>query len=456
MEDADNTVAESDLGGGLVLRSGRVDDAPAVGALIVLAHASKGNKADSAGVWARDLMERTHPTMTVSDVFVVEDRASAAIVSTLNLIPQTWTYAGIPFGVGRLELVATHPAHEGRGLIRRQIDAFHRLSAERRHLLQAISGIPSYYRQYGYEYALLLGGGWIGNRAQIWSLTSDAHESFHLRLATDADVSAILHLDEQAQSRSLVSCVRDIVSMRYELGGRDVSSMLHSSVLVFERAGDREDRTVVGFAVVGSGGFPGTEPGGPVARVGRFEVAVGTSWHAATEALLRHLTGNTASGYTFSPVRSGHQEVALILGENHPSYDVARNLLPRPVKASAWYIRIPNLLGFLRQVAPVLEKRLAQSSMAGYSGTVPISFYRSGLRLTAEQGHLNWADWPIASYRDGAAAFPGLTFYKLLLGYRSLEDLIFMYPDCWVATDEVRLLLTALFPTQPSAVWPIG
>jgi hypothetical protein len=456
MDEATNSVAEIDLGGGLVLRSGRVDDAPAVAALVVLAHASKGNKADAAGVWVRDLMERPHPTMRVSDVLVVQDRASGAIVSTLNVIPQTWTYAGIPLGVSRMELVATHPAYEGRGLIRRQVDAYHQLSARRGHLLQAISGIPSYYRQYGYEYALQLGGGWTGNRSQIQLVASEVSEPFHFQLATDADLSAIRHLDEQAQSRSLVSCTRDVAGWRYELGGRDGSSMLHSKVLVIERGSDRADRTVVGFAVVGSGGFPGVEPGGPVARVHRFEVVAGTSWHAATEALLRQLTGAMTSRHALSPGLSGHQEVALILGESHPSYDAGRNVLRRPVKASAWYVRIPNLLEFLHQVTPVLEKRLAQSSLAGYSGTIPVTFYHSGLRLNAEQGRLHWADWSMVGFRGALVAFPELTFYKLLLGYRSFEDLMFIYPDCWAATEEARLLLDALFPTQPSAVWPIG
>ena len=84
------------------------------------------------------------------------------IVSALCLIPQTWTYDRIVFGVGRPELVATDPRYRRRGLVRAQMDVVHEWSRERGHLVQAITGIPWYYRQFGYEMALALAGGRAG------------------------------------------------------------------------------------------------------------------------------------------------------------------------------------------------------------------------------------------------------------------------------------------------------
>ena len=40
-------------------------------------------------------------TLRPDDFTIVEETASGRIVSSLNLIPQTWTYEGIEFGVGR-------------------------------------------------------------------------------------------------------------------------------------------------------------------------------------------------------------------------------------------------------------------------------------------------------------------------------------------------------------------
>ena len=47
-----------------------------------------------------------------------------------RVISQTWSYRGIPFDVGRPELVATDPAYRRRGLVRRQfqvIDELHQV-----------------------------------------------------------------------------------------------------------------------------------------------------------------------------------------------------------------------------------------------------------------------------------------------------------------------------------------
>ncbi len=64
----------------------------------------------------------------------------------------------MPIKVGRIELVGTDPAYRRQGLIRQQMDAIHKRSAAKGEMIQAITGIPWYYRQFGYEMALNLGG----------------------------------------------------------------------------------------------------------------------------------------------------------------------------------------------------------------------------------------------------------------------------------------------------------
>ncbi len=48
-----------------------------------------------------------------------------------------------------------------------------------------------------------------------------------------------------------------------------------------------------------------------------------------------------------------------------------------------------------------------------------------------------------------------VAFLQLLFGLRSADDLVAWYPDCVVRTAETRALLNALFPRQPSFVWPV-
>jgi hypothetical protein len=93
---------------------------------------------------ARIFMSENFPYMNAGDFAVVEDTSQAErpIVACTCLWRHRWSYAGIPFGVGRPEYVATDPAYRNRGLVRRLFDLVHARSATEGHLLQAITGIP--------------------------------------------------------------------------------------------------------------------------------------------------------------------------------------------------------------------------------------------------------------------------------------------------------------------------
>jgi hypothetical protein len=111
-------------------------------------------------------------------------------------------------------------------------------------------------------------------------------------------------------------------------------------------------------------------------------------------------------------------------------------------------VRVPDVAAFLRRIAPALERRLAGSFAAGYTGELPISFYRGGVKLGFESGRLAAVE-PLAPPDEGRAetAFPGLTFLQLLLGFRSFAELSYAFPDCQA---ESPTLLDALFPKRGS------
>ena len=167
-----------DLGGGLILRRATVEDTDELVAFNAQVHGDDELDAERVGAWTRDLMEKPHPTFEVGDFTIVEDTATGKIVSSLNLISQTWSYAGIEFGVGRPELVGTLPEYRNRGLVRAQFEVVHQWSAERGELMQAITGIPYYYRQFGYEMGLALGGGRAGFKPNVPLLKQGEQEPY--------------------------------------------------------------------------------------------------------------------------------------------------------------------------------------------------------------------------------------------------------------------------------------
>ncbi|MEZ4662124.1 MAG: hypothetical protein R2911_31625 [Caldilineaceae bacterium] len=95
------------------------------------------------------------------------------------------------------------------------------------------------------------------------------------------------------------------------------------------------------------------------------------------------------------------QDISFNLGSAHPVYTLlGDNLATQISPPYAWYLRVPDVPAFIQHVAPVLEERLAQSILVGYSGALAIDFYRSGLRLHFEQGLLKAVEpWRLRSYR---------------------------------------------------------
>jgi hypothetical protein len=145
------------------------------------------------------------------------------------------------------------------------------------------------------------------------------------------------------------------------------------------------------------------------------------------------------------------------LGRHHPVYETIPDGLPNVRKPYAWYIRVPDLPGFLELISPVLEEKLAESPFAGHTGELKITFYRHGLKMLFEKGKLHVETWqPSPHGHSGDAAFPDLTFTQLLFGYRSLEELDFAFADCWCGNDTARGILNAFFPKQPSCIWPVA
>ncbi|MDQ3699803.1 MAG: GNAT family N-acetyltransferase, partial [Chloroflexota bacterium] len=339
----------------------------------------------------------------------------------------------------------THPEYRRRGLVRRQMEVVHRWSAERGELMQAITGIPWYYRQFGYEMTLQRYAPRQGYRHTVPALASGREEPYRLRPATEADLPFIASFSAAGRQRSLLSCVRDAAQWRYELSGRSAASMTRHELHVIEPAG-ATSVAPVGFLAY-------SLINGPFVRVAAYELAPGTSWLHVTRSVLRHLI---AAGEAWERATPGRRLTGLsfALGANHPAYAAAPSSFPFAPRPSAHYVRVPDLPRFLRHIAPVLEARLARSPAAGCTGELRLSFYRDGVRLSFDAGRLRTAEpWAQPERHEAGACLPGLTILQLVFGHRSLAELQHAFADCLVREEPARVLLEALFPPRPSEVW---
>lgn len=403
-----------------------------------------GEEDERIGEWAVDLLSEKHPFVSDDDVWVVVDpNQNDRIVSAVLLIPQTWRYCNIEFGVGRIELVATHKDYRRRGLIRDLMTAAHERSAALGHEVQAIGGIPYFYRQFGYAMAVEMGIAGTVPFGAIVDLQDDEKPKFTLRAATSDDIPQLLRWSaSQAQDRCL-TVVHSAEWLEYDLTSRnpkiDMARQYHIII-------DDKDTPV---------GMVRTDK---VARFGAirvFDLIVGenASYLSVIDDVLRSVKQYGMENYAKKePYYIGfsahlYYRLSDILGRK-------RTMKFQPAEY-AWYLRVADLPAFINKIKPVLEQRLYGSIAHGYTGKLHIDFYgKTGLLMTFENGQLLDVTDEQPALNQDDAAFPFHYFLNVLFGHRSVRELEAVFPDVGVNAKGFALL-NVLFPKQPSSLAPI-
>ena len=430
-----------DLGDNLLLRFATLEDVDALADFNTRLHEGEDN-----GVSTRDLMSGGHPTCKASDFTVVEDTQTGKSVSSMCLISQTWTYSGIPFQLGRPELVATEEAYRRRGLVRKQFDVIHALSETRGELMLGITGIPWYYRLFGYEMALDMEAERVIDALHIPQLKKGQTETCRLRPRMAADNAFIQEVYENAIEKNLFACPRSPAMWEYEFNGRSEGSGDRVEWMIIE---DMED-TRLGYVQYLPWHFDNF-------IVTQLERKPGIGYLHLMPSLLRELWKQAKRT---PPANQTEREKAtgiqFMLGREHPAYPALPKDVTRKGEPYAWFIRVPDLIAFLRHIQPALEKHLIGTVAEGYTGELKLNLYRSGLHLKFNSGRItDISDWRADSVEDGDAAFPELTFLQLLCGRCRTNELIANFVDCW-ANDTAAVLLDCLFPPFASEVWRVS
>jgi hypothetical protein len=446
------------LEGGLVLRWSTIADADGLAQLYSQVFRDGPERPLNAFIdaWTHDLMNGRHPLTSAGDFALVEDTERGVIVAATCLMSQTWEYAGIPLPVGRPEIVASDPDYRNRGLVRAVFELIHARSDERGDLAQGITGIPYYYRLFDYEYALDLGGSRSLYFASIPQLKADEQEPYRLREATLDDLPLARALYDRERAGALVSTRIDEDYWRFTFEGQSVE------------AGEGWRTLIITTTEATPGAAGAGQPLGYVMlrrlrwndALGIVGLAVqpGVSLLAVLPALLRAIREEASRTPATQPDSPAANRIAFILGRDHPVYRALGEpmLTGKRIEPYAWYVRVPDLPALIRQIAPVLEQRLADSLASGHSGELKLDFYRGGLRLVFERGRLTTVEpWRAPIWNANAhAGFPPLVFLQLLFGYRSLAQLREALMDVW-ANDDTAPLLDVLFPQQLSWVTPL-
>jgi predicted N-acetyltransferase YhbS len=387
---------DTDRPDGLRLRTLTLADLPAT-ELLLAERGDPGDAVDLELVVASDGCAGT--------AVVVEGER---VVSTLTLLDEVVHLDGVALPAGQVELVATDPAYEGRGLVRSLLAWAHDRSRTRGHLLQVMVGIPFFYRQFGYEYAIPMPA-WRPLLEVPALPTGPA-----VRPAETADIPAMRALQERAQSAADV-----------RMGHTDACwgwlvARPGSRLLVAERDGE-----VVGVART----LPPHE-GGVLAELAADDdaAALALAGHAARAA----------------------EEGGVVVQDRVSLPPGLRLRLGQPAEKPDWYYaRVDRLGPLLAHLAPVLQARLTAGGLGGQDHEVLLSSWRShvrfrigptGFRLVEEGGPEQ------APISKGGSGVPPDALASLILGPYGALGLEERLPDCHLGRQ--RDLMAALFPSR--------
>jgi predicted N-acetyltransferase YhbS len=399
--------------------------------------------------WARVLIDGSHPTTNLSHWTVVENYANHQIVSTMCRIPQTWTYAGIPFGVARMDMVATDPAHRWKGLVRAQFRALEAESTRQGDWIQVVVGRPYVYRRLGYTMALPFRLGVVEvSRQGISSLQKGETEPFRVRPALETDLPYWTELFRRDNDNALVACRRELVHWQHDIFERKVEGRIQLRIIEDARA----ESPTFGQPVGGMAHAEGVNEG--ILPVFACVIEPGIPWLEAAPSILGYLL-REGERYT---ARDGGEINGFSIGQGHPMLAALTDHMQRipPEGPFAWYIRLPDPAGFLLHIAPVLNRRMVGSVIDGWTGELKLDFYAGGtlgLTLVIENGCLTRAKNTASGH--GNPSMPFEFFLKILFGYRSVEE---VEAECAevALNGRSRAILKALFPKQLSRILSIA
>ncbi|KAG0196593.1 hypothetical protein BGX33_001491 [Mortierella sp. NVP41] len=439
---------------------------------------------------ARRMLSGKNAVMSEFDYALVEDTKRAPgknpIVACLALHRVRAYYGCVDdLFFGRPDVIATDPEYRNRGLVRKLLfEMIHPESEARGDALQFIGGLKHFYRQFGYEYAMCsYSAATINDTRSISALEEGkTEEPYVLREATEDDIPFLLRLSakEKASPHTSVGLLYGPEYWQFTLRG-------FFEVMENEWDEARDTRIIVDAATGKDVGFA------IVAHPfnNKVEAIVidetEARWYEVLLPVLRGIV-TIEKGYLAEvkvkledtepkiaqAINTESFVLSLMFHHDHPATRLLDTLLtPAPdCPEIRLYVRINDYPQFIRKVTPELERRLADSSLARFSGKLQLHFFRKvegnkakGLEIKFLKGKLvEVKDWvkpspeeEVAEYLEVKArgeetpmiyeaSFAPLTFHCLLTGERSLQDLIWSHGETSYKNDATKVLINTLFP----------
>lgn len=379
-----------------------------------------------------DCLMRHFPGIRRDQFFMLRDAATSEVVMSICLVPWALSFGPVRLDAVMIEMVLTHPQYRRKGLVRSMIHYLHEQIARQGNDIGLILGIPFYYRQFGYTYSLDAASPAPIEVPSLPAAESALRGQYHLRQATLEDIPDLMRCHD-----GMVSAF----GLHAQRGPALWEFYLRSAGYPVQVVVDQAVRRVAGYCIL--------KHDGP-RDVRIIEDAWDTDAAAGFMIARHHQRGVSRMVFDW-PGLSRLARVCL-------GADGIRDAAGAKAAAGGnqWLIRIPDPARLMHRLGPVWQDRLAQSPYADLTMDLRINLYREAYVMHFRDGRLlsvdnaGFVDTSMGS-SGGDLCIPRDAFVRLLLGYRSLDELTDAWPDIW-CTPARRDLIHVLFPRFPSYV----
>jgi predicted acetyltransferase len=358
-----------------------------------------------------------HSEMTNEDYFMVMKGDEA--VAGLVLIPQRWSIGGVELRVAEMGCVGTRPEHRRKRLQWILNEKFDQYAKEKGYDLCVLAGIPYFYRQFGYQYAV-----------ELDYITEIDAEKLPNRLVDcrdfkTEDIPEAQRLLEETQRKYLVHSIRTKAIWRMQEETETYGAEPFKATTV------TEDEKIVAYYRW----WPDKKEQTLLIR----ELAL------EDESIVEKI----ASAIRTEAERQECTKIKTKLSHEDTFSKYLIGLGAKVNKPYAWQVKILDPEGFFRKLGPLLEKRLMGPKFKGLNKVLRMNFWKYALEVTFEDGKLVGV-----KHISDTGRVLGLNPYasiQLFLGYRSREDLEYAYPDFYVR-DGLDELFDVLFSRKPGYI----
>ena len=371
---------------------------------------------DVAGIVRRFV--EYNPEMTKENYFIIKHGDTA--VAGLVLIPQTWIIDDVELKVAEMGCVGTVPDHRHKGIQWILNNKFDEYAKEHQFDLTALAGIPYFYRQFGYQYALELD---YLTTIDIEKLSNNNNLKY--RPFKNSDISESQKILEQIQKKYLIKSLRTLQTWKIQQKTGTYGAEPFKGTVILA-----EDKLVAYYRW-------SIEADGETLLIKELAKSQGVSSREVGAAI------------RFEAEKLGLKKIKTKLSHLD---DFSHYLIKQGAETNnpyAWQVKILDLRRFFLKIGPVLERRLEESVFKGFTEELQINFWKYALSLKFKDGKL--LEVEEVDYSGRSIGINPYASIQLFLGYRSRRDLGYAYPD-FIVRDGYENLIDVLFPRKPSYI----